>query len=66
MDYPYTAVGCRTSDGESSAAISLQIIPNGVDIDEGELVALIRTYLEGLPGVVTSGATRYSIAQEAL
>ncbi|MER7794913.1 hypothetical protein [Streptomyces sp. NPDC097640] len=66
MDYPYISIGCRTGDGESSAGISLQILESGVEIDEGELVALIRTYLEGLPGVVTSGATRFSVAQEAM
>lgn len=66
MDYPYTTVSCRTGDGESSAYMNIYVSESGIDIDEGELVALIRTYLAGLPGVTTTAATRFSVAQESI
>ena len=66
MDYPYTDVTCRTGDGESSATIGFKVTESGVSVDQSEFVSLIRTYLEGLPGVVSSGATRYTVSTEAL
>ncbi|MFD5384234.1 hypothetical protein ACFWMG_04555 [Streptomyces sp. NPDC127074] len=66
MEYPYTTINCRTQDGESSATVAVVVTESGIDVDEGELVTLVRTYLAGLPGVATTNATRFSVMQETL
>ncbi|TVL89732.1 hypothetical protein [Streptomyces sp. SAJ15] len=66
MDYPYTTISCRTGDGEGQATVTVQTSESGVDIDEGALVGLIRTYLAGMPGVTTTSATRYSVMPESI
>ncbi|WP_458089528.1 hypothetical protein [Streptomyces malaysiensis] len=66
MDYPYTIVSCTTQDGESTSSVTVLVSESGIEIDEGELTQIIRSYLAGLPRVTMTLATRYSVAQESI
>lgn len=61
---PYITVYGQGTDPEESVSVDLVATTNGIQFSEDELIALVRQHLDGLPGVGSTSATRYSVAVE--